>query len=183
MRNVRRYGNHEALFDPSIPQIWSYKELNAEANKLANAILEKGVTKGDVVMFRLCNCPEFIFTYLACHKIGAIACPINFRISAGEVAQTIDDSMPTVFVYSAEDKSDVAQALADSKHKPTTVIAVEDEAHTTPIPGASLYRDFTRNIKTLYIRNNRQAKGCMLNEYKRGVKCTRCYDSLPTLTC
>lgn len=147
MRNVRRYGNHEALFDPSIPQIWSYKELNAEANKLANAILEKGVTKGDVVMFRLCNCPEFIFTYLACHKIGAVACPINFRISAGEVAQTIDDSMPIVFVYSAEDKSDVAQALADSKHKPTTVIAVEDEAHTTPIPGASLYRDFTRYSK------------------------------------
>ena len=53
MRNVRRYGNHEALFDPANNKRWSYAELNAEANKLANTFLEKGAKKGTVVMFRL----------------------------------------------------------------------------------------------------------------------------------
>lgn len=147
MRNVRRYGNHEALFDPSVSKSWSYAELNAEANKLANAMLEKGVKKGSVVMFCLYNCPEFVFTYLACHKIGAVACPINYRISAGEIAQTIDDSTPDVFIYNAETKADTAQALEYAKHKPSTVVAVEDENNTTPIPGASLYSDFTKYSK------------------------------------
>ena len=147
MRNVRRYGNHEALFDPVANKRWSYSELNVEANKLANAILEKGAKKGTVVMFRLLNCPEFVFTYLACHKIGAVACPINTRISAGEVAQTIDDSKPEIFIYHAEEKDLVVQALKDSKHAIKTLIAVEDEANTAPIPGGLSYSDFTKYAK------------------------------------
>lgn len=147
MRNVRRYGNHEALFDPQKGKRWSYAELNAAANKLANALLDKGAKKGTVVMFRLCNCPEFIFSYLACHKTGTVACPINTRISAGEIAQTIDDSKPDFFIYHAEEKELIAQALTDAKHTPSTLIAVEDDFKTSPVPGAALYGDFTKYAK------------------------------------
>ncbi len=147
MRNVRRYGNHEALFDPANNKRWSYAELNAEANKLANAILEKGAKKGTVVMFRLLNCAEFVFSYLACHKIGAVACPINTRISAGEIAQTIDDSRPQFFIYHTEEKELIAQSLQESKFTPKTLIAVEDESKLSPIPGAVFYSDFVKYAK------------------------------------
>lgn len=147
MRNVRRFANHEALFDPAIGKRWTYAELNAEANKLANAILEKGIKKGSVVMFELCNCPEFVFIYLACHKTGAVACPINFRISSGEVAQTIDDSKPEVFIYHSTAKAEVAEAIKVAKHKPETVIAVEDTQDASPIPGGALYSDFVKYAK------------------------------------
>lgn len=143
MRNVRRFSNRQALFNPPTNKSWSYSELNAEANKLANAILETGVKKGSVVMFQLQNCPEFVFSYLACHKTGAVSCPINFRLSSGEIAQTIDDSRPDVFIYEPSCKETVTEALKSVKHKPKTVLMISENS-ATPIPGTILYDDFVK---------------------------------------
>ncbi len=143
MRNVRRFGNRQALFDPASGESWSYSELNKVANKFANAILGKGIKKGQVVMFQLQNCPEFAFSYIACHKTGTVACPINFRLSSGELAQTIDDSTPEVFIYEATNTKSVTEALAISKHKPKTVIMVEN-AEVEPISNAITYDDFIK---------------------------------------
>ncbi len=147
MRNVRRFSNREALFDPSIDKHWSYSELNAEANKFANAILDTKIKKGGVVMFQLLNCPEFVFSYLACHKTGTVACPINFRLSAGEIAQTIDDSKPDVFIYEGDNRDTVAEALAGAKHKPNTIIMKKGDSTVAPIPGSVLYDDFVKYAK------------------------------------
>lgn len=143
MRNVHRFGNRQALFDPSTNNSWSYTELNKAANKFANAILNKGIKKGQVVMFQLQNCPEFVFSYLACHKTGTVASPINFRLSSGELAQTIDDSTPEVFIYEASNTKTVTEALATSKHKPKTVVMVEN-ADASPIPNAITFADFIK---------------------------------------
>lgn len=143
MRNVRRFGNRQALFDPATNSSWSYSELNVAANKFANAILDKGIKKGQVVMFQLQNCPEFVFSYVACHKTGTVACPISFRLSSGEIAQTIDDSTPEVFIYEASNSKSVAEALSISKHKPNTVIMVEN-ADATPLSNAITFTDFVK---------------------------------------
>lgn len=143
MRNVHRFGNRQALFDPATGGSWSYSELDRVANKFANAILEKGIKKGQVVMFQLQNCPEFVFSYVACHKTGAVACPINFRLSSGELAQTIDDSKPEVFIYEATSTKSVSEALAITKHKPKTVVMVEN-ADISPISNAMTYNDFVK---------------------------------------
>ena len=37
MRNVSRFGGSYAMHDPQSGRRWTYRELNAEANKLANA--------------------------------------------------------------------------------------------------------------------------------------------------
>ena len=85
MRNVRRYGDHTAIFTPSTGERLSYSRLNARVNRLANALLECGLQKGDVVMYLLHNCSEFVLCYVAPQKIGAINCPINYYMSAGEI--------------------------------------------------------------------------------------------------
>ena len=41
----------------------------------------------------------------------------------------------------------MVQALKDSKHAIKTLIAVEDEANTAPIPGGLSYSDFTKYTK------------------------------------
>ena len=87
LRNVSRFGTRPALHDPLSGRRWTYRELNAEANRLAHALRADGVGKNDVVMFALLNSPEFVFCYLAAHKIGAIACPVNYRQGAGEIAR------------------------------------------------------------------------------------------------
>ena len=117
LRNVSRFGSRPALFDPHSGRRWTYRELNAEANRLAHALRADGVGKNDVVMFTLLNSPEFVFRYLAAHKIGAIACPVNYRQGAGEIALVIDDSTPKDFIYDAEfgELSGGALDLCESK--------------------------------------------------------------------
>lgn len=141
MRNVDRFAEREALYNPLTDTRWSYEELNGEANKFAAAILEAGIKKGDVVMFQLLNCPEFVFAYLACHKTGTVSCPINFRLSAGEIANTIDDSKPKVYIYDAINRDAVEQALSLAKHKIDTVIMVDSEGDA-PMRNSMTYSDF-----------------------------------------
>ena len=125
LRNVSRFGDAPALHDPQSGCRWTYRELNAEANRLAHALRADGVGKNDVILFALLNSPEFVFCYLAAHKIGAIACPVNYRQGAGEIAQMLDDSRPKVFVYDGEFGVLSNEACRIAEHHPTRVIMVE----------------------------------------------------------
>lgn len=147
MRNVYRFPNKEALFFPQTEQSWTYKELNAEANRFANKLAQDGVKKGDVVMFQLLNCPEFVFAYLASHKLGAISCPMNFRLSAGEIALTIDDSKPAVFLYDANMQKTIDKALTMTKNKPKKMIMVTSLGGDKAPEGYITYSDYAKDGK------------------------------------
>ena len=75
-------------------------------------------------MFTLLNSPEFVFCYLAAHKIGAVACPVNYRQGAGEIALVIDDSTPKAFIYDAEFGELSGGALDLCENKPAIKIVV-----------------------------------------------------------
>lgn len=124
MRNVSRYPNKTALIDLDHNRKWTYGELNDVVNRFAHALLADGVKDQDVVMYQLMNVPEFAFVYLGCHKIGVINSPINFRLSSGEIAYTIDDSKPAVFVFDMSLKETVREALRLCHHKPKRIISV-----------------------------------------------------------
>ncbi len=142
LRNVRRFANRPALTDPIRNRTWTYTELNAEANKLAHALLADGVGKNDVVMYQLLNSAEFVFSYLAPQKIGAINCPINFRLSPGETAFIIDDSKPVVFIYDAEIKETAERALSMAQHQPRRVIMVDITGQNEAPAGQVTYADY-----------------------------------------
>lgn len=131
LRNVARFGDAPALHDPQSGRRWTYRQLNAQVNRLAHAMRQDGVGKNDVVMFALLNSPEFIFCYLAAHKVGAIACPVNYRQGAGEIALVIDDSRPKVFVYDAQFGTLSQDALALAEHKPDRVLVAGGQGDTS----------------------------------------------------
>ncbi len=143
MRNVFRYAQRIALFDPEKNKQWTYKELNSEVNRLANAMRADGVGYEDVVMYQLFNCPEFAFSYVATHKIGAVSCPVNYRLSAGEIAITIDDSCPAVFMYDKEQEETIKNALRMAEHKPRRIIAVDCNEDGLDVQGAVSYEEYT----------------------------------------
>lgn len=123
LRNVDRFASKPALTDADTGKSWTYRELNEDANRLAHAMRRSGVGKNDVIMFMLYNSPEFALCYLAGHKLSAINCPINFRLSRGEIALQIDDSKPAVFVYDEEFGETARKALELATHKPARVVA------------------------------------------------------------
>ena len=139
MRNVRRYGNRPAMISPADGRNWTYRELDRECNRFANALMEAGLRKGDVLMMQLGNCPEFAIGYVAAHKTGAICCPVSFRFSPGELAWSIDDSRPKALMFCAPCRETVEQALSLAHHRPEILLAIGDG---TPW-GASSYASFT----------------------------------------
>lgn len=142
MRNVRRYGFKTAMFDPEINKSWTYKELNIEANKLAHALEASGVGRHDLVLYQLLNCAEFVFCYIAPQKIGAINSPMNFKLAAGETALLIETSQPKVYIYDAEIKDIVVEALGISKFKPEHVIMVDYKERAELPEGHIRYEDY-----------------------------------------
>ena len=125
MRNVRRFAGKPAMVDPDTERSWTYSELDQACNQLSRALRADGTGHGDVVMLMLGNCPEFAFSYIAAQKNGAICCPVNFRISAGELAYCLDDSRPTVLIYAAEYRESVLQALEMAAHRPARLVIVD----------------------------------------------------------
>ena len=126
LRNVRRYGNRLAMVNPADGRRWTYRELDAESNRFAQALLAAGLWKGDVIMMQLCNCPEFVFGYLAAHKTGAVCCPASFRFSPGELAWSIDDSRPKALLFNAAYRETVEEALKLASHRPDLVLTAEE---------------------------------------------------------
>lgn len=133
MRNVRRYGDQTALSCPPGGLKYSYRELNSEVNRLACALQDKGVRKGDVVMYMLHNSVQFVLCYIAPQKLGAVNCPVNYYLSAGELALNIEDSRPKVFVYESNFADTVEAALRLSSFRPEVILATggaTPEEHT-----------------------------------------------------
>ena len=125
MRNVRRFADKPAIIDPDTERSWTYRELDQACNRLSHALHADGTGHGSVVMLMLGNCPEFAFSYIAAQKNGAVCCPVNFRISAGELAYCIDDSRPSVLMYGAEFRDTVLQALELAEHRPARLVIVD----------------------------------------------------------
>ena len=142
LRNVSRFADRPAVFDPHSNRRWTYRELNCEVNRLAHALRADGVGKNDVVMFALLNSPEFVFFYLAAHKIGAIACPVNYRQGSGEIALVIDDSTPKVFVYDAEFGELSSRALEMCENRPAVELVVGAEEDAVLPAGRRRYEDY-----------------------------------------
>jgi fatty-acyl-CoA synthase len=94
---------------------FTYRELNDRANRLANWLREgAGIEKGDRVAILAHNGVEFLDTFFACGKLGAIQVPFNWRLHWREVAQLVEKTAPKVLVYSDDFKDVVAEVAAET---------------------------------------------------------------------
>ena len=91
-RTAWRAPNAEAIVDRD--RRFTYAELNAATNRLAHALLARGIGRGDPVLLIAGNCADFLQSYYACAKIGAVAVPINLLWGPGEVGYVIDHCKP-----------------------------------------------------------------------------------------
>ncbi|MDQ0272299.1 fatty acid--CoA ligase [Cytobacillus purgationiresistens] len=96
---VSKFPNKDALYDVRKDLRFTYREWSLEVNKLANALLQQGVRKGDRVTTYLYNTEELATAYFACASIGAVFNPINFRLMSEEVAFILQDAEPKVVIF------------------------------------------------------------------------------------
>jgi fatty-acyl-CoA synthase len=94
--------DREALFTLPGGQRYTYGELNARANRLANWMRELGVEKGDRVSILAHNSIEYIDLFYGLAKIGAILAPLNWRLVARELVYIVSDCQPEVLLCGPE---------------------------------------------------------------------------------
>ncbi|WP_024367073.1 acyl-CoA synthetase [Arthrobacter sp. TB 26] len=69
----------------------SYEQLADRAVRLANALRDRGVEKGDRVAYLGENHPSFLETLFACGTLGAIFVPLNTRLAPPEIQFQLQD--------------------------------------------------------------------------------------------
>ncbi|MCG6931084.1 MAG: long-chain-fatty-acid--CoA ligase [Desulfofustis sp.] len=83
-------------------QRYSYREFGERVYRLASALKNIGVGKGDKVAFICPNIPPMLEAHYAVPMLGAALVSINIRLSAGEVSYIIDHSDAKVVVADSE---------------------------------------------------------------------------------
>lgn len=93
---VRRFPTRSAIFFEG--SSLSYRHLNREANKFANALLALGLVKGSRVILLLPNTPQLIIGFFGILKAGCVAVFIPPLDQTDEMIRQIKDSESTVLV-------------------------------------------------------------------------------------
>ena len=70
----------------------TYAELREHVDRFATALADLGVKKGDVVALHLLNCPQYVISYFAALRLGAVVTPISPVYTSIEVKHQLEDS-------------------------------------------------------------------------------------------
>ena len=81
---------------------WTYAELEAQSNRLANALGALGAGPGEKVIWCGPNSAHVVAAISAIRKAGAVAVPLNYRLTPEEALHVINDSDASVGYVDAE---------------------------------------------------------------------------------
>jgi fatty-acyl-CoA synthase len=91
--------DRRALVDLSSGRIFSYREFNDRATRLATGLRDRyGVGRGDRVAVLAHNSSDIFEILFACWKLGAIFTPLNWRLHARELAPVLAHASPAVII-------------------------------------------------------------------------------------
>ncbi|MDW7738723.1 MAG: long-chain fatty acid--CoA ligase [Bacillota bacterium] len=76
----------------------TYKEVHEKIERTAAALVKMGVEKGDRVALMLPNCPEYVYAFYGCMKVGAVVVQVNPLYTPSEVEFILKDSGSKVFI-------------------------------------------------------------------------------------
>ena len=79
----------------------AWKELDARANALAAAFVQAGLTRQSKVAAYLFNGPEYLETYFAAFKAGAVPFNTNYRYGGDELTYLFDNADAEAVVFHA----------------------------------------------------------------------------------
>ncbi|MFO7965326.1 MAG: AMP-binding protein [Desulfobacterales bacterium] len=102
-RNARMYGDETALVErepaKNIREEITWWEFDDQANRIASALIELGVGKGDRVVHLMTNCIEWLPIYFGILRTGAWAVPLNFRFVAQTIKRCVNTAEAVVLIF------------------------------------------------------------------------------------
>jgi len=112
MRTIAEMLRWRARRHPSLEAVWfegkscTFAEFNESTSQLAAGLLDKlGLQPGDRVGILDKNSAAYFELLFALDKAGLVAAPLNWRLTAREVKQIVDDAKPKLIVTGEEFKA------------------------------------------------------------------------------
>ena len=99
-RNARRFPRRVGLAFGDTRLTWP--QVNERVNRFASALHTRGVSAGDRVAILAQNSHRFLEAYWGLAKLGAIAVPLNFRLTRREMATLLEHSGACVLIAGGE---------------------------------------------------------------------------------
>jgi acyl-CoA synthetase (AMP-forming)/AMP-acid ligase II len=94
-------------------EVWSYLRFGSAVERLARALVSRGIEPGERVVLHMANRPELAIAYYACFRVGAIAVPLNARFKTAELRPLLTRLRPSLYLGEAALYPQVAPIEAD----------------------------------------------------------------------
>jgi acetyl-CoA synthetase len=101
---------------------WTFGEVSERAARLAGALARNGAGRGDVVMTLIGNRPEWVFTMMACFRLGAVVLPCTEQLRARDLGLRLEVARPALVVADERNRGELEAARPDCP-----VLLVPDE--------------------------------------------------------
>jgi len=117
-------------------RVLTYAQLNAQANRLAHALIARGVGPEQIVALALPRSAEIVVALLAVMKAGAAYLPVDPDYPADRIAAMLGDAGPVLLLTTSE----IAPSLPDSARRvtldaPDVIAALDQRSDSDPADG------------------------------------------------
>ncbi|MFH9347863.1 non-ribosomal peptide synthase/polyketide synthase [Kitasatospora sp. NPDC017646] len=120
--------------DEQVSRVLTYRELNRRANRLAHALIARGVGPEQVVALRLPRSAELVVAVLAVLKTGAAYLPIDPDYPAARIAYMLEDARPAVVL---DDLADVTPSEDQPERDPVVPVDARHPAYVIYTSGST----------------------------------------------
>ena len=129
-RSAARTPNKTAIVYGGLRQ--TFAELDKVVNRTANALADRGVSKGDHIALLSHNNHAFVVIRFALARLGAVMVPINFMLNASEVAYILDNAEASGLIAEDALAATADAAIAEATLKLKVKGAIRETLGATP---------------------------------------------------
>ena len=104
----------------------SYEQLNRRVNRLAGALQQEGLVKGDRISILAYNCLEFVEVIMAAAKLGLILVPLNWRLTPSELTFMLQDSGTETLFFDPELAETARELITSVSLKRSIVLGAKE---------------------------------------------------------
>ncbi|MFL5820992.1 MAG: acyl-CoA synthetase [Solirubrobacteraceae bacterium] len=87
-----------------------FGELADRSARLAGTLASRGVGRGEVVMTLVGNRPEWVYTMVACFRLGAVALPCTEQLRSRDLRHRLEAARPALIVADERDLGELSAA-------------------------------------------------------------------------
>ena len=139
-RTARVFPEHTAMIHGQTRRSWS--DTAQRCSRLASALTDRGIRRGDTVAVMAPNIPELFEAHFGVPITGAVLNALNIRLDAATLAYILDHGEAKVLLTDTEFAPVIQEALHQCKGNPLVVDIDDSEGPGGERLGSILYEEF-----------------------------------------